>query len=64
MVLDDRQMIISISKRCPNYNFPELVDHDEEDVTKLENRRNLAYAVQTETQTQVVKLIKRAVKCP
>ena len=63
--ISDRQMIIPTYPNGAhvNYNFfQELVDHDEEDVTKLENRRNLAYAVQTETQNQVVKLIKRAVK--
>ena len=33
----------------------------QEDVTKLENRRDLAYACQLETQTQVLKLIRKAV---
>ena len=32
------------------------------DLTKLQNRRDLAYACQTQTQDQVVKLIKKAVK--
>ena len=63
--ISDRQMIIPTYPNGAhvNYNFfQELVDHDNEDVSKLENRRNLAYAVQTETQNQVVKLIKRAVE--
>ena len=33
----------------------------QEDVTKLENRRDLAYACQLETQAQVLKLIRKAV---
>ena len=33
-----------------------------EDVTKLENRRDMAYAVQTQTQKQVADLIRKAVK--
>ena len=35
---------------------------DAEDVTLLENRRDLAYACQTQTQAEVVKLIRKAVK--
>ena len=34
----------------------------EDDVTLLENRRDLAYACQTQTQEQVLKLIKKAVR--
>jgi len=41
------------------YNF--LNDHNSEDLTLLQNRRDLAYAVQTETQSAVVDLIKHAV---
>ena len=36
--------------------------YDQEDVTHLQNRRDMAYAVQQETQEAVVKLIKHAVK--
>lgn len=39
-----------------------LEDSDSDDVTKLKNRRDLAYAVQTQSQDQVVKLIRKAVK--
>jgi carbamoyltransferase len=39
-----------------------LNEHDSEDVTKLKNRRDLAYAVQKESQDQVVRLIRKAVK--
>ena len=42
------------------YNF--LDEHNTDDVTLLENRRDLAYAVQTETQTAVVDLIRQAVE--
>jgi carbamoyltransferase len=44
-----------------NYGlFDYLNDHDAEDVTTLNNRRNLAYAVQTQTQEQVLELIRKA----
>ena len=39
-----------------------LTDNSIPDFTHLENRRDLAYACQTETQAQVVKLIRRAVE--
>ena len=42
------------------YNF--LNNHESDDITKLKNRRDLAYAVQTETQDAVVDLIKHAVE--
>jgi len=42
------------------YNF--LNQHDNDDVTLLQNRRDLAYAVQIETQSAVADLIKHAVK--
>jgi carbamoyltransferase len=46
-----------------NYNlFDFLRNHEAEDVTLLENRRDLAYACQTQTQEQVVRLIKLAVE--
>ena len=41
--------------------FDELIDNGASDVTKLQNRRDLAYAVQTQAQAQVVKLIRKAV---
>ena len=46
-----------------NYNlFEFLRDYNADDVTYLENRRDLAYACQTQTQAQVVRLIKLAVE--
>lgn len=42
--------------------FSELDNEDSQDLTLLDNRRDLAYAVQTETQKQVADLIRRAVK--
>lgn len=42
--------------------FEYLQDANAEDVTTLENRRDLAYACQTQTQDQVVRLIRKAVK--
>jgi len=45
------------------YEFTEnKPDMDFSDLTKLENRRDLAYAVQTESQEQVLKLIRKAVE--
>ena len=45
------------------FNFlNERPDSPEADVTYLENRRDLAYACQTQTQEQVVRLIRKAVK--
>jgi len=60
----NRNMIIpryrngAIVNYC-SYNF--LNDHNNDDVTLLENRRDLAYAVQTETQQAVADLIRYAV---
>jgi len=42
--------------------FTELKDGLASDVTKLQNRRDLAYACQTQTQEQVVNLIRKAVE--
>jgi carbamoyltransferase len=42
--------------------FAELKDGLASDVTKLQNRRDLAYACQTQTQEQVVNLIRKAVE--
>lgn len=39
-----------------------LNNHDNEDVTLLDNRRDIAYAVQKESQEQMLKLIKKAVE--
>ena len=63
--LSDRQMIVPTYPNGAhvNYNlFKDLETHNDDDVSKLENRRNMAYAVQTQSQDQVVKLIKRAVE--
>ena len=42
--------------------FSELDDASGPDLTLLQNRRDLAYAVQTQTQEQVVRLIRKAVE--
>jgi carbamoyltransferase len=42
--------------------FPYLDEHDATDITLLDNRRDLAYAVQTQTQDQVLALIRKAVE--
>jgi carbamoyltransferase len=63
--LSDRQMIVPTYPNGAhvNYNlFQYLATHDNEDVSKLDNRRDMAYAVQTQSQDQVVKLIRRAVE--
>lgn len=44
-----------------NLNFFEYLENsDSEDLSLLDNRRDLAYAVQTETQEQVLRLIRKA----
>ena len=40
--------------------FDFLIDADANDVTTMENRRDLAYACQTQTQEQVLRLIRKA----
>jgi carbamoyltransferase len=45
---------------CDLFEF--LGDHNGEDLTQLQNRRDLAYACQIQTQDQVVKLIRKAVE--
>tara|TARA_B110000503_G_scaffold12801_1_gene17431 strand:- start:17383 stop:19191 length:1809 start_codon:yes stop_codon:yes gene_type:complete len=45
-----------------NYVYDELKDGNNADLTKLQNRRDLAYAVQEETQNQVLNLIIKAVE--
>lgn len=70
--LFDETMDYPLSNRnlvVPNYPngaiinaelFNYLKDSAEGDLTQLQNRRDLAYACQTQTQAQVVKLIKKA----
>ncbi len=43
------------------FDFLDIEPGDDEDPTMLENRRDLAYACQTQTQEQVLKLIRKAV---
>ena len=45
-----------------SYLYKELEEDSDNDLTTLQNRRDLAYACQTQTQEQVAKLIKRAVE--
>lgn len=46
-----------------NYNlFEYLTDSNSQDVTELDNRRDLAYACQTQTQEQVLQLMLKAVE--
>lgn len=61
----DRNVMIPTYPNAAYLNSEEydyLNDHDSSDLTKLNNRRDLAYAVQTETQEAVVKLIRKAVE--
>lgn len=70
--LFETNSVVPLSNRniiVPNYPqgaivnsllFEELIESEADDVTTLENRRDLAYACQTQTQAQVVKLIKKA----
>ena len=48
-----------------NYNMHEYLTihgNDDSDVTTIQNRRDMAYAIQTESQDQVVRLIRKAVE--
>ena len=45
-----------------NYGLFPYLDGFDKDITQLENRRDLAYACQTQTQEQVVRLIRMAVE--
>ena len=45
-----------------NYGLFPYLDGFDRDITQLENRRDLAYACQTQTQEQVVRLIRMAVE--
>jgi carbamoyltransferase len=61
----DRNVIIPTYPNAGHVNvqeYPFLNNHDSDDLTKLKNRRDLAYAVQTETQEAVLKLIYKAVE--
>tara|TARA_A200000159_G_scaffold78308_1_gene72616 strand:- start:1778 stop:3571 length:1794 start_codon:yes stop_codon:yes gene_type:complete len=61
----DRNVIIPTYPNAGHVNYreyPFLDEHESEDMTKLKNRRDLAYAVQTETQEAVLKLIYKAVE--
>ena len=69
--LASRNVIIPTYPNSAKVNYrlhPELQfsysKHDQqfEDVTKLNNRRDLAYALQTQTQDEVIKLIRKAVE--
>jgi carbamoyltransferase len=63
--ISDRNVIIP---RYPNgamvnsMVYSELTDSSTEDLTKLQNRRDLAYACQTQTQDMVSNVIRNAVK--
>ena len=64
--LSDRNVIIPTypNGALVNRNYFEFLrdrQDQEEDVTKLKNRRDMAYAVQTQTQEQVTNLIRKAV---
>lgn len=62
--LTNRNVIIPTYPNAAIVNesmFAELSHADESDLTRNQNRRDLAYAVQTETQEQVANLIKKAV---
>lgn len=59
----DRNVMIPTYPNAAYLNVKEysyLDEHDSSDLTKLQNRRDMAYAVQTETQEAVLKLILRA----
>lgn len=61
----DRNVIVPTYPNAGHVNtqeYPFLNDHDSDDLTKLKNRRDFAYAVQTETQEAVLKLIYKAVE--
>jgi len=65
--LSNRNMIIPTYPNGAHVNrnyFESLRDRtgQDEDVTKLNNRRDMAYAVQTQTQEQVANVIRKAVK--
>jgi carbamoyltransferase len=62
--LSNRNLIVPTYPNGAQVNaglFEYLLDNDSDDVTLLQNRRDLAYACQTQTQEQVVNLIRKAV---
>jgi carbamoyltransferase len=63
--MSNRNLIVPTYPNGAWVNFPVfeyLEDSNASDLTKLQNRRDLAYACQHQTQEQVVKLIRKAVK--
>lgn len=63
--LTNRNLIVPTYPNAAIVNsflYDELEEFDADDATTLENRRDLAYAVQTQTQEEVAKLIKKAVE--
>jgi len=63
--LSNRSAIVPNYPRGADVNFPAneyLNDHDSEDFTLLQNRRDMAYALQLETQEQVTNLIRKSVE--
>jgi carbamoyltransferase len=61
----DRNVIVPTYPNAGHVNiqeYPFLNNHESDDITKLKNRRDFAYAVQTETQEAVLKLIYKAVE--
>ena len=63
--MSNRNLIVPTYPNGAWFNAPlfdELQDSNATDITKLQNRRDVAYATQVQTQEQVVKLIKKAVK--
>lgn len=61
--LSNRNVIIPTypNSALVNMNFFEYLENsDSDDLSLLDNRRDLAYAVQTETQEQVLRLIRKA----
>jgi carbamoyltransferase len=61
--LSNRNLIVPTYPNGAKVNeglFPFLENRNAEDLTYLENRRDLAYACQTQTQEQVLRLIRKA----
>ncbi len=64
VALSNRNIIVPTYPNAALVNselYDELKDSDCDDLTELQNRRDLAYACQTQTQEAVVNLIKKAV---
>jgi len=63
--LANRNIIVPTYPNAAKVNsnmFEYLVNSNADDVTLLDNRRDLAYACQTQTQEQVLRLIKKAIE--